>query len=102
MNKRLSLVKAILMAADAVGDPSRHGKGGRVGYLQWVAINYPHTFVMLLAKAIPLQQAEEHVASELDGAKERLLEKLSRVFTNFQYQNEVSMKAPPNGEGKTS
>jgi hypothetical protein len=43
-----ALVQAIMMAPEAVGDPSNRGKGGAAGYFKWLATREPRTFSMLL------------------------------------------------------
>jgi hypothetical protein len=55
-----SLADGILAAADKVGNPDRQGRGGRVGYLEWLAVRDPRTFGMLLATHLR-QNLDSHV-----------------------------------------
>jgi hypothetical protein len=57
INKTTSVLKqAVLLATEQTGDPSKRGRGGLIGYLRFVAREYPKVFVpSLLARVLPLQ-----------------------------------------------
>jgi hypothetical protein len=60
-----SLQDSIFMAAEAVGDPDRYGRGGLVGYLKYLAVKHPRTFGMLLA-------AQMRQSKDSNGPKSRV------------------------------
>ena len=43
-----SICEAIVMAPEAVGDPSNRGKGGAAGYFKWVLAKHPLVFLKSL------------------------------------------------------
>ena len=43
-----SLFDAIVMAPEAVGDPSNRGKGGAAGYFKWLLAKHPRVFLKFL------------------------------------------------------
>jgi hypothetical protein len=56
INKTTGMLKeAVLMAAQQTGDPGMRGHDGLVGYLRFVAREYPPAFVSLLARVLPQQ-----------------------------------------------
>jgi hypothetical protein len=80
-----SLIEAIPLAAEAVGDPSKHGEGGLIGYLEYLAISHPRSFATLLARALhlqrnfgadPLQRTVGPEPVNLSNVQEMLLAKL--------------------------
>jgi hypothetical protein len=79
----LAPIDAIMQSADAVGNPSKQGKGGVVGYLSWLATKEPRAFASLLGRALPSQKTvDPGVRVEevnLDNVKELFAEKLTRV-----------------------
>lgn len=55
-NKTTGILReAVLLAAEQTGDPDKRGGDGLVGYLRYVAREYPPAFVSLLARVLPLQ-----------------------------------------------
>jgi hypothetical protein len=83
-----SLIEAIPLAAEAVGDPSKHGEGGLIGYLEYLASSHPRSFATLLARALhlqrnvgadPLQRTVGPEPVNLSNVKEMLLAKLTAM-----------------------
>jgi hypothetical protein len=77
-----ALVQAIMMAPEAVGDPSNRGKGGAAGYFKWLATREPRTFSMLLLQILPLQMIEGDITYE--NVHEKLLERINRILQNSE------------------
>jgi hypothetical protein len=80
-----SLGDALLIAAEAVGDPNKGGRGGLVGYLKYLAVKDPRTFGMLLDTKMR-QSADSHVQKPRSRihtpgqGKEITLENVGKVF----------------------
>jgi hypothetical protein len=52
----VALPEAIIQAAEAVGNPSKQGEGGLIGYLEWFATEEPRAFGALLGRVLALQK----------------------------------------------
>jgi hypothetical protein len=64
-NKTTSVLKeAALLAAEQTGDPSKRGCDGLVGYLRFVAREYPPAFMSLLGRVLP-QQVQVDTQTEI-------------------------------------
>jgi hypothetical protein len=76
----LAPLDAIMRAAEAVGNPSKQGEGGFVGYLSWLAIEYPPAFASLLGRALAAQKmVGPGVGSEITvaNARETFMERVN-------------------------
>ena len=72
-----------MRAAEAVGNPSKQGKGGLIGYLSWLASKHPGAYASLFGQALSLQKtvgpgvgAEEIT---LHNAREKFIERINRI-----------------------
>jgi hypothetical protein len=84
------------MAPQSVGNPSKRGKGGSAGYIEWVAAKHPRIYVSLLIEFLPLLIAEHEEAVEVGKARETLME---RVFAIAQRLEAAGTSSGPNGPG---
>jgi hypothetical protein len=71
-----------MQAAEAVGDPGNHGRGGLMGYLIWLARKEPRTFAALLER-LPIQEVFERRA-ELDNAHQTLMDRVTAYAERMQ------------------
>jgi hypothetical protein len=74
----IPVIDAVLMALEAVGDPTNRGKGGAVGYCKWLATTEPRAFAMLLLRILPLQPRREEINYE--NTDKQLLAKIFGVI----------------------
>jgi hypothetical protein len=79
-----SLIRAILMAPQSVGNPSKRGKGGYAGYMEWVAAKHPRIYESLLIQFLPLLIAEHEKAVEVGKGREMFMEAIERVSKNLK------------------
>jgi hypothetical protein len=56
INKTTSIVRATaFLAAQQTGDPKKRGRGGLLGYMRFIARDYPPVFFSMLVRGQPLQ-----------------------------------------------
>ena len=104
-----SLFEAIVMAPEAVGDPSNRGKGGAAGYFKWVLAKHPRVFFSLWPHILPLQMINERSEKECAQIKELLVEKMLRKIVELRRekleklrtdQDRINATAPLGGVGQ--
>jgi hypothetical protein len=95
-----SLLQAIVMAPQSVGNPAKRGKGGLPGYMEWLAVKYPRIYVSLLIKFKPLLLAEQEKMAEGEKVGKLLLERVLRMLDNIQAEEALGIG--PNGPGDSS
>jgi hypothetical protein len=100
-NKTTGVLKeAILLAAQQVGDLNERGRDGLVGYLRFLACNYPQAYVSLLGRVLPLQvrvDGQTEVTYRTVVEVER--EMASRGFPIEEVTRLLTQAAQPEKEG---
>ena len=105
-----ALLDAIVMALEAVGDPSNRGKGGAAGYFKWFATKNPRAFLRLFIRALqllPPQTKDEEFTLEaqqkrVQAIHQRLSCPPSDVIESSADQGDLDTTAPEASIGQNA